>query len=257
MINFKDDDIREIIDICNKTPFKLNDDNKYKYYHIEPSFSLTPDINISYKIIRKKLNEKSNIPLYVSVGFSNNSFCNNLLILNNNIDKIKDKYKEIIFIKHEDGPESHRLFVKFMKDMKPDTHVYVINDVMKYEMAKHYDKIIRKINEESKYDEIDYLGVSLSGGTGVFLSQMDTIRIRKLILMAPGIYEGFVNIPKDQTIILGWCIQDIKVPFKTDGLKLIEQLKEFNNKIIILTDLDNETNDDITHRLQNSIFDIL
>ena len=258
MINLKDSDIKIVIDICNQTPFKLNEELKYKFYNIDPSFDLIDDIKINYSIIRKKLNNDSNIPLYFSVGLSNKSFCNNLLIKNNNLDKIKKKYSEIIFFLFNDGTEIHRLFVKKNKEMLPlITDEYIINDIMKKIIASHYNKIIKRINDELKYNEIDFIGVSFSGGIGVFLSQMNTININTLILIAPAINEGFKKINKNQNIILGWCIQDIKVPYKTIGIKLIKELQDFNNKIIVLTDLGNETNDDVTHKIQDGIFDII
>ena len=64
--------------------------------------------------------------------------------------------------------------------------------------------------------------------------------------MVPGI-QNFGNLKLKQNIIFGWCIQDNKVPFKIN----------WRNKIIILTDLGQENNDNITHRLQDNIFDIL
>jgi hypothetical protein len=259
-MNLIEKDIQIAIDICNETPFKLKEEYKYKYYKIESPvpFNLVDDINIDYNIIRKNLNNEINIPLYISVGISNNSFCNNLFILNNNLDKIKNKYSEIIFI-FSDSKDAHRLFIKKSKEINPSvTDLFIINDIMKDIMAVHYDKIIRKINKDSGYNnEIDYLGVSFSGGIGIFLSQINKIKIRNLILCAPGCLEGLKNVNKDQNIILGWCIQDTKVSYKTEGLRFISELKEFKNKIIILTDLGNITNDDLTHRLQDGIFDLL
>ena len=257
-MNLIEKDIQLAIDICNDTPFKLNEEYKYKYYKIEPSFNLMDDIKINYNIIRKKLDNEINIPLYISVGISNNSFCNNLFILNNNLDKIKNKYSEIIFI-FSDSTESHRLFIKKNKELYPSvTNLFIINDSMKEIMSGHYDKIIRKINKEAGYDnEIDYLGVSFSGGIGIFLSQNNNIKIRNLILCAPACFEGLKKVNKYQNIILGWCIQDTKVSYKTDGLRFISELTEFKNKIIILTDLGNITDDNLTHRLQDSIFDVL
>ena len=77
--------------------------------------------------------------------------------------------------------------------------------------------------------------------------------------MAPAIFEGFKNISKKQKIILGWCIQDDKVSYKLIGKNLIHELyNNFLNKTIVLTDLDNDNlHEDVTHRLQNGIFDVI
>jgi hypothetical protein len=260
------ENLNDILEICNSTPFKLDDNLKYKHLKIEPSFKLNDEILLNYQIVRKKLNNDSNIPLIVTVGISHNSFCNNLKILNNNIHKIENKYSEIIFFLYEKKiKQQHEQFLKIMKenkDMKKyngEKQIFVINDIMKKIIATHYDKIIRKIISDASYNEIDLLGVSFGGGVSVFLSQMKTINIRQLILVAPAILEGFKNLHLEQNIILGWCIQDNnKVPFKTDGKRLIQEIKKFNNKIILLTDLGkDEDNDDITHRLQDGIFDII
>jgi hypothetical protein len=84
-------DIKEIIEICNKTNYPLNNNINYKYYIIEPPLQLTKEILFPYKLIKTKLNPKSKIPLYVIFGLSLDSFSNNLKIINNNIEKIKDK----------------------------------------------------------------------------------------------------------------------------------------------------------------------
>jgi hypothetical protein len=253
----------QINEICNSTLFKLDNDNKYKYFKIEPAFKLSDEISLTYQIIRKNLNSDSKIPLIITVGVSYDSFCNNLKILNNNIHKIKEKYSEIIFIFYEEKiKEKHKNYIKTMKEKEDikkydeEQQMYVINDLMREIIATHYDKIIRKIIDESSYTGIDLLGVSFGGGVCLFLTQMGTINIEQLILVAPGI-QNFGNIKLEQNIILGWCIQDNKVPFKRNGKKLIQEIKKFDNKIIILTDLGQEDNDDITHRLQDNIFDIL
>jgi len=259
MIEFEEDDINEIIKKCNETSFKLNtlDNNfMYKLYKIKPYFKLF-DIEIKYKIIRKKFNNNSNIPLIVSVGVSNESLCNNLIILDSNINKINNKYSEIIFIFIEDGKNVHESYVKkYKEENSNENNLFVINDIMKKEIANHYDKIIRKINEDYNYNYVDYLGVSFSGGVGCFLVQINN-KINNLILMAPAIYEGFTNINKNQSIILCWCIQDKIVEYEKDGKRLINEIKEFNNKIILLIDLDKETNNRTTHRLQHNLFDII
>jgi hypothetical protein len=259
-------DIKNIIDICNNTPYKLDDNLKYVYYKIKPNFKLQDNIKLEYHIIKKKLNINSNIPLYVIVGLSNNSLCNNLLVLNNNIDKIKDIYSEIIFLIFDKNIKNkHKEFIKINENNdefnnytdKEDKH-NAINDKMKSIIAKHHSKIIKNINKISNYKYIDVLGVSFGGGVLVFLSQNKSIKVRKLILMAPAIFEGFKNLSKKQNIILGWCIQDTKILYDTHGKRLINDLKDFSNKTIILTDLgQNEPNEDITHRLQNGLFDVV
>jgi hypothetical protein len=170
---------------------------------------------------------------------------------------------EIIFFIN-DLKQQHIEFTNLMKNDKDlqnyssEEQIYLINDKMKKILASHYDKIIRKIIQDSKYDQIDLLGVSFGGGVFTFLAQMETIKIRQLILQAPAIFEGFRNVPISQKIILSWCIQDTKVPYKKDGKRLMKELDNFESKIIILTDLnDNNLDDDVTHRLQNGIFDVL
>jgi len=259
-------DIKNIIDICNNTPYKLDHELKYSYYKIKPTFKLQDNIKLEYFIIRKKLNNNSNIPLYVIVGLSNNSLCNNLLVLNNNIDKIKDIYSEIIFLifdkniknKHTDFIKLYENNDDFKKyDNKEDKH-NAINDKLKSIIAQHCSKFIKNINKASNYKYIDVLGVSFGGGVLVFLTQIKNIKVRKLILMAPAIFEGFNKLLTKQNIILGWCIQDTKVLYETHGKRLINDLKKFSNKTIVLTDLGkDESNEDITHRLQNVLFDII
>jgi hypothetical protein len=39
--------LNEILEICNSTPFKLDDDNKYKHYKIEPVFKLSDQISLT------------------------------------------------------------------------------------------------------------------------------------------------------------------------------------------------------------------
>jgi pimeloyl-ACP methyl ester carboxylesterase len=129
--------------------------------------------------------------------------------------------------------------------------------MMKKIMATHLDKIIRKTNKDSGYKEIDLLGVSFGGGVATFISQLNSIKIKKLILFAPGITEGLTNISKKQYVILGWCIQDKKVPYDTIGKKFIKQLELYPKKLIILVDIQEESNDAITHRIQNGLFDVL
>ena len=114
------------------------------------------------------------------------------------------------------------------------------------------------MKNQSNYKYIDVLGVSFGGGVLVFLTQIKNIKVRKLMLMAPAIFEGFKNLSTKQNIILGWCIQDTKVLYETHGKRLINDLKNFSNKTIVLTDLGkDESNEDITHRLQNGLFDII
>jgi hypothetical protein len=265
MTSISEDNITKIIDICNKTPYKLREELKYTHYKIEPEFKLLDNIIIQYQVIRKKLNPKSNIPLYVTVGLSYNSFCNNLIILNNNIDKIKDKYSEIIFFvsnikdQYKDFINTMKTNDKFEKYYSDEDKTYAITDVMKEIVATHYDKIIRKMNKDLNYDEIDVLGVSFGGGVFVSLAELNSIKIKNLILMAPGIgiFKGFEDVSLDQNIILGWCIQDNKVSYKKIGTKLIKELHRFHNKIVVLTDLGGEDNEDITHRLQDGIFDAI
>ena len=165
-------------------------------------------------------------------------------------EKIKDDHKQFIKIMQNDDKFKH-----YSNDLE---QLYVINDVMKQILATHVDKIIRKINIDSSYNEIDLIGISVSGGISTFLAQMKTIQIRQLILMAPGILEGLKNIPINQNIILCWCIQDTKVPYNIEGKRLINDIKSFNNKTIVLIDLGSDTlDDDITHRLQDGVFDII
>ena len=114
-----------------------------------------------------------------------------------------------------------------MKEYSEEQQMYLINDLMREIIASHYDKIIRKIMDESSYTGIDLLGVSFGGGVSVFLTQMGTINVEQLILMAPGI-QNFGNIKLKQNIILGWCIQDNKLPFKINGKKLIEEIKKIS-----------------------------
>ena len=140
---------------------------------------------------------------------------------------------------------------------------------MKSIMANHYCKIIKKIG----YDTCDIIGVSYGGGVASFISKSKEISIRHLILMAPGIFTGIKVLPKEQKITLGWCIQDVKVPYLSIGKQLISELENFNNSKVVLTSLDqsildelkkienkqeyDKQFDDYTHRLQDNIFDIL
>jgi hypothetical protein len=260
-------EIKDIIDICNNTPYKLDESLEYKYYIINSKFYLDKDFNIKYQIIRKKLNSNSKIPLYILVGISNNSLCNNLSILNNNIDKIKHKYNEIIFILYDQNIK--KIYEKYFEYIKNNEEfnnytdntekLYAVNDKIKFNIASHCYKIIKKINKNENYNNIDLLGVSFGGGVCVFLSHYKNLKINNLILVAPAIFEGFKNISKKQKITLGWCIQDEKVSYKLIGKKLIYELyTNFLNKTVVLTDLDNDNlNEDITHRLQNQLFDVI
>lgn len=122
---------------------------------------------MTYQIICKKLNSDSKILLIIIVGVSYDSFCNNLKILNNNIHKIKKKYSEIIFFLYEEKiKEKHKKYINTMKEKEEmkkyseEQQMYVINDLMREIIASHYDKIIRRIIDESSYTGIDLLGVS-------------------------------------------------------------------------------------------------
>ena len=250
--------LNEIIELCNLTPYKLDD---YDYEHFKICtpffFILDESIVLYYQFIRKKLNGQNNNVLYVMVGISNNSFANNLKILNNNIKKIENKYSEIIFFLYDE--KILKIFQKNILQKMNTTNEWIINDMIKEIIAQHYKIIIDYLNNYFKYDSFDLIGVSFSGGVAVYLSKLELKQLKNLILMAPAIFEGFKEIPIEQKIILGWCIQDAnKVPYETCGKKLIKELSKFKEKVLILTDLGRpEPNDDITHRLQDSIFDYL
>jgi hypothetical protein len=217
---------------------------------------------------RLKLSNEKKIPLYIMVGVSNTSFLNNLKIIENNIDKIKEFYSEIIFFNFNDEietfyqktinkKESVNINFSNIKDEDWNKNNFLVNDYIKKLLASHYNEIINLINVTNQYQQFDIIGVSFGGGVTKFISQINS-NIRNLILMAPGIFEGLKNIPKNINIILGWCIQDTKIPYNDIGLKLIKELEDnFQNYKIVLTDLDNSTNTLITHRLQNEIFEVL
>jgi len=252
--------IKDVIDKCNTTPYSMTNTDKYFNYRIEPSFPLLDTgLTYQYYLLKRELNPSKSIPLVISVGISTNSLCNNLVILNNNIDKIKDKYSEIIFI-YSDGKKIEKEFKEILKSKNDSLTIFEMGDIMKKEMASHYDKIIRSIMIEKSYEQIDYLGVSFSGGIGIFLKQL-VLPIRQLILVAPAITEGFKNILGEETskIILVWSKQDKKVPFDPTGLEFEEELTSYSNKEIVFIDTKyDETDkliDDKTHRLQDELFD--
>jgi hypothetical protein len=275
----------EIIRICDETPYKFIENSGYQHFKICNLFKFFEDNDlINYQFIRKKLKNKLKIPLYIIVGISNNSFANNLKILNNNIDKIEEKYSEVFLFLY-DEVNLKRLEKKYLQEFSENKEFtiyddeklkeFAIKDKFKKKIAEHLKIIIDYLNNFLNYNSIpnrimrnyinnehfDLIGVSVSGGIAVFLSQLsfESSKLNNLILMAPGIFEGFKGISIDQKIILGWCIQDSKkVPYKTEGKKLIKELLKFKEKILILTDLGRtEPNDDITHRLQDGIFDYL
>ena len=224
-------------------------------YIIEPKFPITNDIDIQYKILKYELNPKAKNILFIIVGLSLDSFTNNLSILNKNIDKIKDKYKYIYFFQFN-AKNIVKEYIKYINQHEPNKDESIINNMIQHIMAKHIDKIIRQINKKDKLN-IDLLGVSFGGGIASIISKL--CKIKKLILVAPGITEGLKNVPKNQDIILSWCIQDNKLPYTTYGIKLINQIIKYPNKTILLTDIqaNEELTDDVTHRLQTGLFDIL
>jgi len=224
-------------------------------YTIEPEFNITNGNNIQYKILKISLNPQAKKILIIIVGLSLNSFTINFNTLKKNLNKIKDKYKEIFFFQ-TDAKENLKKYIKFIQE-KENKEELLINDMMQQIMAKHIDKIIRQLNKKIKAD-IDVMGVSFGGGIASILSTI--LKIKKLILVAPGITQGISIIPKKQEIILSWCIQDNKLPFNTYGIKSINQLSHHNNKTILLSDLileKDKLTDDITHKLQDCIFDII
>lgn len=232
----------ETAKLLNTSEYIFNIDN-YEYYNVKTEYIAFNNIIINYQFIKRILNKELKIPLYIIVGISKKSFLINLIIIDKNIEKIKNKYSEIIFficdenIKKKFGIEN-----------------YTINDTIQKKIASHYNDIIQKINNE--YKQFDLIGVSFGGGVSVYISQIN-YNIRNLILMCPGINEGLINIPKHINILLGWCKQDTKIPLDDIGIKLITELKNFNNKYIIIIDLYMEKNTDITNRLQYSIFDVM
>jgi len=252
-----------------------------KVYRVINNFTVLSDIIIKYKLIRLPLNSKSDIPLIVMVGLSKTSVCNNLSIIIKNINKIYNKYKEIILfsLDFDSQPESYdkdilNEYKTKYKEINKESNLseYEIYDELKKTMAIHYCKIIKKICHNDYYNIIDIIGVSFGGSIAIFISSSNELNIRQLILMAPGV-SNFNNITnKNQNIILGWCIDDIKVPYLENGKKCIQELedKKYSDYKIILNKLNQsrleilEKNRDIknifellTHSLQDDIFDIL
>ena len=263
-----EENISNLIDKCLETPYHISVETTYKNYKIEPAFSLgETGLLYKYNMLRIKLNGDNNIPLIVSVGISTNSLCNNLLVINYNLDKIIDKYSEIIFI-YSEGKKIEKEFKRILGEMNKDLSVFEMGDMMKKEMASHYGKIIRNILSISDYKEFDYLGVSFSGGIGIFLMKLG-LPLRRIILVAPAITEEFINLKREgflednkTKIILGWSTQDKKVPYDPVGLRLISQLEKFyENKEIITVETiipeDDKYFDDKTHRLQGEILERL
>jgi hypothetical protein len=260
--------ISTAIDVCNGTNFK-NDNKDFLKFKIDANFILIKDLSISYSIIRKKLSSNSIIPLFVTVGLSIDSVCNNLSIITKNINKIKNIYSEIIIFIINTTDIKNKYINKYkekkIKEEKEEDEIDIL-EMMKSSIVNHLNKIIRKIILDNNYESIDLLGVSFGGGVCVLLSQLKDklkLNINNLILVCPSIKEGLINIPLTQKVILGWCLQDKTVSYNEIGKKYINQLNN-HIKIISLTDLDSEEKDKTIenmeyfyHRIQNNIFDIL
>jgi hypothetical protein len=269
-----------INNIYNNLSVEKLKDLELKVYKVTNKFTLLSDIIIKYKLIRIPLNSESDIPLIVMVGLSKTSVCNNLSIIIKNINKINNKYKEIILfsLDFNSKPESYdkdilnEYKIKYKEiNIEPKSD-YEIYDELKKTMAIHYCKIIKKICQNDYYNIIDIIGVSFGGSIAIFISSSNELNIRQLILMAPGV-SNLNNITnKNQNIILGWCIDDIKVPYLENGKKCIQELedKKYSNYKIILNKLNQsrleilDANKHIknifellTHSLQDDIFDIL
>lgn len=236
-----------------------NIENMSTLYVTKRDNVLYKNISIDYKYLVIKLNSESLVSLYIIVGLSDKSFTNNYNILNENIDKIKDKYNMIIFFRM-DASDIQKEYINQIKLQNPNLSDYTINGMLQNKMAIHINKIIFNINRKLPINEIDLLGVSFGGGICIMISRLNDIKIRKLILVAPGIAEGLCGIPNTQYVILNWCIQDKKIDFNTIGIKCINDLKPHNNNLILLTDLQQpgvEVTDEMTHRLQPGLFYIL
>jgi len=269
-------------DIINKfieLDIKFHKD-EYKLYFTE-DFETKCKIRYRFRIIEKNLNSDSNIPLYIIFGLSNTSICNNFKIIINNIDKIKKKYNKIIiiilssidtslknlydnyiqFYQYQTEEIQNYMNIKNLVDVKK---LYIISDMFKNEISYSYYKVIENINKLNNYIKYDLMGVSFGGGIAVFISQISLIELDKLFLISPGITEGLKNINKNQKIILLWCIQDTKIPYKPIGIKLENELYDLSlkNKFISidltiknpLIDIENELN---VHCLHDEIFDYL
>jgi len=240
----------------NNNLFKIA--NKYQYKYNETKyFNLYKKFKVNYYIIRKKFNNQSLITLYVGAGITQISFLNNFLILNRNINKIKTIYNEIIFIIFN----FDLIYIPFIKVIEEEKVLnntidikYAINDILRKKSSKNIIKIILEINKESKYDMIDLMGVSFSGGLFTFIGQKKILLIRNLILIEPAIFEGFTKKLYVSQIFLCWCKET-----KENNLECIKFSKQLDNIIMVISDFSSKNISDkyITHRLQDSIFNIL
>jgi hypothetical protein len=214
---------------------------------------------VSYFLLRKPLNPLKYHPLFVIPGMNASSFCNNVQVINENLQKFKDRYREVIVFNLQQIKNAGFNFTKLDKFI--DTPKKFVFDQMKIEISTHLDKIIRIIMFQNGYSSFDLMGISDGGGIATILAQYQDIPINQLILMSPILGEKFEtfmyhdNFP-NMKILLGWVKQDPKNSFEENLPFYQNALQNHPNYEIIEIDMET-VNEELTHRLHPNLIDVL
>lgn len=225
----------------NKYELKLSDFELLKYNR--PLLLLKTKIN--YSIIKMNFKgNKSKPELVVLPGYSNKSICWTVSRINTYINTfpelVKNKFNAIYIINYEN--------VKPIQDAKKEQR----NELDK-QITEHTYQIIKDLN----ITNLSLLGRSAGGGIALQLINMNGLNITACYLACAGgninLFEDYLKNPnsnKNIKIVLGWSLNDKKIPFSKTGVNILETAKTYGFKKISKV-LVNTTNDleDFNHRI--------
>jgi hypothetical protein len=176
-------------------------------------------------IIKIKLNNKSNTPLLVFPGYSNNSFKSGFDVVLTGLDHLKSKYSVMYFVCW--GLTIKQLSKDYSAGAKNQEDEFKLNDELKLKIAKVFDKILR--SPDMELTNITLLCKSAGGGVGIFLTSMNS-EIKNLFMAAPALTARGTPLAdrKDLNIKLSWCKDDPDLPYKVNKEYIVDLKKQGN-----------------------------
>lgn len=209
------------------------------------------ETEISYSVVKYIFSGNSNKPaLFVIPGYSSKSIRWTVSRIGTFVktSNIGNRFSAVYIINYEN--------VKAIQDANKGQR-----DELDTQIAVHTKQIIMDLGIE----KMSLLGRSAGGGIALQLINMPDLDISYCYLACAGgkmtLFEDYLKNPKSNKkikIVLGWSLNDKKIPYSRNGVAMLETAKtyKFKNISIVLVDTAND-DDNYNHRIHPQLLHIM